>query len=125
MLILLLDDNADILKLVSILLNRAANVDCRILSGRDGEEGLQLLNTSEKTPDLIITNLRMPRIDGLAFLRQVRQREDWSGIPAVLMSANLPSSLQAEASTVGVDAFLAKPFNFDQLKATLESFGLS
>jgi two-component system, chemotaxis family, chemotaxis protein CheY len=124
MVILLLDDNPDIIQLISAMIRRALGANqYEIVSGRDGREGLDILNTSEKTPDLIFTNLRMPNMDGLTFIKNVRLNDTWIKIPMVIMTAQQSPDVRREVLANGASAFLAKPFNFSEIKSTLESFG--
>lgn len=124
MVILLVDDNPDIIQLISAMIKRILGANqCEIVSGRDGQEGLDILNTSQHTPDLIFTNLRMPHMDGMTFIRQVRLNNTWVKIPMVMMTAQQSPDIRREVMANGATAFLAKPFNFDDLKSTLESFG--
>lgn len=124
MVILLVDDNPDIIQLISAMIKRILGAgQCQIFSGRDGVEGLDILNTSEQTPDLIFTNLRMPNMDGLTFIKQVRLNDTWVKIPLVMMTAQQSPDVRREVMANGAAAFLAKPFNFNELKSTLENFG--
>lgn len=123
MVILLVDDNPDIIQLISAMIKRILGAKCEIVFGRDGQEGLNILNASEQTPDLIFTNLRMPNMDGMAFIKQVRRNDTWDNIPMVMMTAHQSPDLRREVMANGATAFLAKPFNFNEIKATLENFG--
>ena len=121
--ILLADDNPDIIQLISAMIKRILGTKCEIVFGRDGQEGLNILNGSEQTPDLIFTNLRMPNMDGLTFVKQVRRNGTWDKIPMVMMTAHQSPDIRREVLANGVAAFLPKPFNFNELKSTLENFG--
>lgn len=124
MVILLVDDNPDIIQLISAMIKRILGAhQCDIVSGRDGQEGLDILNTSEQMPDLIFTNLRMPNMDGITFIKQVRLNDTWVKIPMVMMTAQQSPDIRREVMANGAAAFLAKPFNFNEIKSTLENFG--
>ncbi len=124
MVILLVDDNPDIIQLISAMIKRIPGASQHeIVFGRDGQEALDILNASEKMPDLIFTNLRMPNMDGLTFIKQVRLNDTWLNIPMVMMTAQQSPDIRREVMANGATAFLAKPFNFSEIKSTLENFG--
>lgn len=120
--ILLLDDNPDILMLLAMMIRRALGSEpCQIISARDGVEGMALLEAGQP-PDLIITNLRMPYMNGLDFIRRVRDNDRWARIPMVVVSAEQsPKALQA-ASDSGASSFVPKPFDYYAIKTALSRF---
>ncbi|MGQ9890133.1 MAG: response regulator [Aggregatilineales bacterium] len=120
--ILLLDDNPSILALLALMIQRALGSEpCQIISARNGVEGMALLE-AEESPDLIITNLRMPYMNGLDFIRQVRDNDRWARIPIVLISAEQsPKTVQA-ASDSGASGFVPKPFDYYAIKTMLSRF---
>ena len=73
------------------------------------------------TPDLILTDLMMPGLDGIGFLRRLRERPAWSGICAVVISARGMAEDLAEARAAGADDYLVKPFSADELRAMVAS----
>ena len=123
MILLVVDDNPDIISLVSMMALRILGGDkCQIISGRNGQEGLELLQAAESMPDVIISNLRMPQMDGLTFLREVRARPQWSDIHLVMMSATQTAEARHQAAASGAEFFLAKPFNLNDFKDLLAHF---
>jgi CheY-like chemotaxis protein len=81
---------------------------------------LKLLATQK--PDLIMTDLMMPGIDGLHLLRRLRATPAWSHIPTIAVSALGSPEEQSAAKQAGADAYLAKPFSVDQLRMTINQF---
>ncbi len=119
--IIVLDDNPEILSMVTIMLHNAYGQDtCRVLAGRNGQEGLDLLNDEDSSPDLILTNLRMPQMDGMTFLGEVRDNTQWSSIRLVMMSAQTSVETVAQARRGGAEAFLRKPFTYRDLTTTID-----
>ncbi len=116
--ILLLDDNADIVTLLEMVLNQQGY---EVISGRNGQEGLELLKKSLNVPDLIISNYYMPQMDGLDFLGAVREHPQYSTIPFILLTAAPVNQWQLEANKLGANAFLPKPFKIDLLKKTIRA----
>jgi CheY-like chemotaxis protein len=103
--ILVLDDQPDIVTLLKTLLERWG---FEVVAGRNGEEGLNLLSSVH--PAAIISNIRMPHMDGMDFLDRVRVSPEWSSIPIVMMSALCAEECSATVMQHGANAFLAKPF---------------
>jgi CheY-like chemotaxis protein len=81
---------------------------------------LKLLATHK--PDLILTDLTMPGIDGLHLLRRLRATPAWSHIPTIAVSALGSPEEQSAAKQAGADAYLAKPFSVDQLRMAVNQF---
>ncbi len=109
-LILLVEDDEEILNFNSNYLSKNG---FSVLKARGGKEALELM---EKTlPDLIITDLMMPDMDGLAFLKKVRSKEVTDHIPAIVLSAKASSESRMEALKTGAQAYLSKPFLPDEL----------
>ena len=82
------------------------------------EEALSLLQ--EERPDLILTDLMMPEVDGITFIRQLCAMPPHSGIPTIVVSALVLARERAAAAQAGADAFVAKPFSIQQLQATIQ-----
>ena len=112
--VLLLDDNPDMLKVLTQVLEWGGHV---VLTGRNGQDGLQRLQEANPLPEVIISDLTMPHMDGSQLLQLIRSNPDWQHIPFVLMSAqSVLDSQQYE----GVDAILTKPFNLEDFQVILQ-----
>ena len=116
--ILLLDDNADILTLLEMVLNQQGY---DVMSGRNGQEGMDILEQGMLPPDLIISNFHMPQMDGLDFLEHLREHPQFGAIPFILLTAAPPVQWQQQATKLGANAFLPKPFKIDLLKKTIRA----
>lgn len=112
--ILLLEDNHDMLSALSEVLQMH---QYQVMTGYNGQDGLELLQNAPALPDLIITDINMPDMNGLEFLGEVRRRADWAKIPVAIMSGLVSDQQRALAS--GADAFVTKPFRFNELERTL------
>jgi CheY-like chemotaxis protein len=73
----------------------------------------------EIKPDLILTDVMMPDMDGLTLIRRLRSKPGWSDIPALVISAKTTTDDRIAAETAGANGFLAKPFSAADLKAAL------
>ena len=112
--ILVIEDNADVAAYIgSRLADRYA-----ILYAPDGNEGLK--KAKELVPDLIITDLMMPHTDGLEVCRQVRDDEIINHVPIIVVTAKITEADRVAGLQAGADAYLAKPFNSDELRTRVE-----
>lgn len=117
--ILVLDDNADIITLLKMILEQWG---FEVLSAQNGEEALGLLSTVR--PDAIISNFRMPRMDGMAFLEHIRVHHEWDSIPFVMMSGLFAEEFGHIAMERGANAYLTKPFRTTELSGVFRSLNL-
>ncbi len=117
--ILVLDDNADITMLLKTVLEQWG---FEVVAGRNGEEGLDLLSAGE--PDAILSNFRMPLMDGMEFLEEVRVHAEWDAIPFVMISAHGTQEYTQAAMDRGANAFLAKPFRVADLNKIFVTLNL-
>lgn len=92
----------------------------RTIMGRDGREGLEL--ALKRHPDVIITDLMMPRLDGSTLIRTVREKAARAGRPVPLII--LTSAIEGPSATDGSapDAFVPKPFDLDHLEQLLDQY---
>ena len=107
--ILVVEDNADISKYVYSLLKDSYNV----LTANDGVEALA---KAERTvPDLIISDIMMPNMDGYELCRRIRNTEDLNHIPFIIISARTREEDRLAGVDAGADAYLTKPFLAEEL----------
>jgi len=88
-----------------------------VLEATDGEEAMVV--AERERPALILMDLSLPRVDGLAATRQIRQHPELGAVPIVAVSAHDSSDFHAEALAAGCNDYVAKPIDFDQLDALL------
>lgn len=111
---MLVDDDRDLLRGASVRL-RAEGYE--VLTARDGAEGLAV--ATDKKPDAIVTDIRMPRMDGIAMMKQLRGFPSTSSIPVVVVSANVAESARRDARELEARFFLQKPFEPADLSAAI------
>src|SRR5579862_3004331 len=112
-LLLVEDDPND--EALTIRALRAVSADLDIVIAHDGVEAIALLETMANRPDLILTDLKMPRLDGPDLVRECRKRDALSSIVAVVYSSGCePSDIQ-RSEDAGCDHFLCKPIDYDDL----------
>jgi PAS domain S-box-containing protein len=114
-LILLADDNTDMREYLQRLLREQFEV----VAVADGESALE--NARELRPDLILSDVMMPRLDGFGLLRAVRADQDLKGIPLILLSARAGEESRVEGLGAGADDYLVKPFSARELLARVGS----
>ena len=111
--ILAIDDNADMLDLLKDMLSPYYQVT---MAG-SAQEGLDLLK--QRMPDLIITDIMMPHMDGLELVQRLKQDKYTMNIPLVILSAKRSNEEQVKGLESGADAYVAKPFSSSYLLATI------
>ena len=90
----------------------------QVLEASDGEEGEQC--AIDKNPDLIISDIMMPKVDGIELCRRVKTNVQTSHIPVILLTARTADDIKINSYEVGADSYMSKPFNFDMLMVRIE-----
>ncbi|HEY9629874.1 MAG TPA: response regulator [Coleofasciculaceae cyanobacterium] len=114
--VLIVEDNADMRSYVSSILQRVGH---EVHAARNGAEGFQIAQTLH--PDIIVTDLMMPRVSGLEMIHMIRQQETLKGIPIILLTAKADEETRIEGAEQGADAYLSKPFNDRELLAEVRN----
>jgi DNA-binding NarL/FixJ family response regulator len=112
--LLIVDDEPNLLRAVAACL-RGEGYEVETV--RSGEEAL--VHIAQHLPDLIVSDIRMPRMDGYALARQLRSNPRTDLIPIVFLTAKDESSERIAGIRSGVDAYLTKPFEPDELIAVI------
>lgn len=111
--ILIADDHPHILKLIEYTLEE---IECWIETAKSGEEAVTKSNRMHI--DLLVIDVKLPGIDGFEAVRQIKSREGHENIPVIVLKGEGHDELRSLASTLGVSAFLTKPFSPNELAAT-------
>jgi PAS domain S-box-containing protein len=109
--VLLADDNRDMREYVQRLLERRYNVTA--LS--DGEQALA--EALRNPPDLVLTDVMMPKLDGFQLLHELRHHEETAALPVIMLSARAGEEAESEGMEAGADDYLVKPFTGRELMA--------
>jgi signal transduction histidine kinase/DNA-binding response OmpR family regulator/sugar lactone lactonase YvrE len=112
-LVLVIDDNVELRE----LLRRYLEPQFRIIEAEDGAVGLELAR--QQLPDLIVTDIMMPVMDGLELCRRLRADSDTSFLPILMLTARAGLEHRIEGLEGGSDAYLGKPFERRELLATV------
>lgn len=113
--VLIVDDNADMRAyLRTLLLDRYY-----VIEAADGQSGLKL--AVESVPDIVVSDVMMPVMDGLTFCTRLKQHEATSHIPVLLLTARSSEQQHIEGLQTGADMYMTKPFSVDLLLANIAS----
>jgi DNA-binding response OmpR family regulator/two-component sensor histidine kinase len=114
-LILIVEDHAELRSFMREKLSQ----EFTITEARDGKEGLQLAYS--EIPDLIITDVMMPEMDGMEFCRNVKGDERTSHIPVIMLTAKSTSEDKKEGLELGADDYIIKPFEMEELEVRIKN----
>ena len=108
--VLTVDDSRTIRNMLLVTLN---NAGFETIQAEDGVEGLEVLENAN--PDVIVTDINMPRLDGFGFIEGVRRNEKYRAIPILVLTTESDADIKAQAKAAGATGWLTKPFDPDQL----------
>lgn len=114
--ILVVEDNDELREFIC----RSLSDQYTIASAVDGVQALKVLD-NEGVVDLVISDVMMPRIDGLELCKRIKNDPAYSHIPVILLSAKVDQSVKIKGFEQGADVYIEKPFSMDQLKAQIGS----
>ncbi|MGA2120037.1 MAG: response regulator [Bryobacteraceae bacterium] len=115
--ILVVDDSAAIRKILQRVLRQTGMAIGTIMEAGDGEEALAVLKTHKV--HLVLTDINMPKMDGLQFLGRMKENANWEAIPVVMITTEGGETKVAEAVRLGAAGYVRKPFTADQIKEKL------
>jgi len=111
--ILLVDDEASIRRFVGAGL-RAEGFE--VTEAVNGEEAIQAVE--ERSPDMMLLDIRMPKVDGFEVCRRVRE---WSHVPIIMLTAMADPMDKVKCLNLGADDYLVKPFGINELMARIKA----
>ncbi|WP_421898656.1 two-component regulator propeller domain-containing protein [Marinoscillum sp.] len=114
--VLVVEDNADLRKFIVHRLEKTYHV----LEAGDGAKGIE--KADKFNPDIVISDVMMPKVDGLELLTTLKNNLSTSHIPVILLTAKSSIENQIQGLQIGADDYLAKPFNFELLEAKIQNF---
>ena len=129
--ILLVDDSQDDVDLTLHAL-RGENLANNLFVARDGEEALEFLfctgphaqRSFDHPPKLVLLDLKLPKVDGMQVLKQVKGDPRTRTIPVVLMTSSREERDMVNGYDLGVNSYLQKPVDFDQFRKMVKLLGL-
>jgi DNA-binding response OmpR family regulator len=114
--VLIVEDNSDLRQFLQYLLS-----DYSVLTAENGQAALALLESTEQQPDLIVSDLMMPVMDGFQLMEKLKSDDRWRHLPFLMLTAKVNARAKIKALRIGVDDYLTKPFQEDELKARIEN----
>lgn len=112
--ILTVDDSASIRQMVRLTLSGSGY---KVVEAENGEEGLK---QAQATPvSMIVTDLNMPVMDGMTFIREVRKLPAYKGVPIIFLTTESDAARKQEAKLAGATGWITKPFQQDQLLSVI------
>ena len=119
-LVLIVDDSQSIRRMTAKIVEDAG---CRAITAVDGADALELLLSNAWEPDLILSDVEMPNMDGWEFLEYIKTDTNFGHIPVVLVTSLDSSECRQKGLDLGAAAYLVKPFRLAELDRVLENIG--
>lgn len=119
--ILIVDDSPTLRSSLTFCLENAGYPIIQAENGQDGLETLERLKAEKKSLALIITDINMPVMDGIRFIREVKATS-WRFVPILVLSTETEKSLKDQAKEAGAAGWLLKPFRPEQLLWVVKKF---
>lgn len=113
--ILVVDDDNEIVS----FLGDQLSADYYLQTASNGKEAMEMI--FKNTPDLVLTDLAMPEMDGIELCRKIRANINFNHLPIIVLSGNVSDADRIACLESGADSFMAKPFNLDLLRAQIDS----
>lgn len=115
--VLIVDDSAAIRKILQRVLRQADVPIGQVYEAGDGSEALETLKTSKV--GLILSDINMPKMDGLQFLSELKANPEWKNVPILMVTTEGSQAKVMEAVQLGATGYVRKPFTAEQIKEKL------
>ncbi|TFF97032.1 MAG: response regulator [Promethearchaeota archaeon] len=116
-LVVVVDDNPEILSFLKIILEKNGY---KVITSKSGNEALHILENVNKIPDLIISDIKMPEMDGYELFTKILENEDLKNIPFIFLTALNSEEQVLKGKSLGVDDYLTKPIKKKDLLAVMK-----
>jgi len=113
--ILAVDDSASMRQMVAFTLKGAGH---EVVEAADGQQALQIAKSRKF--NLVLTDINMPNMDGISLTRQLRALPDYKFVPILTLTTESAAEKKQEGKAAGATGWIVKPFNPDQLLATIK-----
>ncbi|HMA08873.1 MAG TPA: response regulator, partial [Ramlibacter sp.] len=107
----------DALSVRSTLLQLVQDAGFRAEAARDGLDAIDTLRVFK--PDIVLTDLEMPNMNGIELTSHIRGREDLKGLPVIMITSRSQEKHRVAATEAGVDSYITKPYNDGDLLQTI------
>jgi signal transduction histidine kinase/DNA-binding response OmpR family regulator len=115
--VLLVEDNKDMLEFLAEMLS----YDYSVRKAINGKDALRMIAEEKYVPDIIVTDIMMPEMDGLEFVKNVRSDERFNRIPVIFLSAKADMDTLLQGFDLGGTDYITKPFNSSELLARIKA----
>ncbi len=115
--VLIVDDSAAIRKILQRVMHQAEIPLGKVYEAGDGEEALASL--AEAKVNLVLSDINMPNMDGIEFLRKMKANDEWKDLPVVMVTTEGSKTKVLEAVELGAAGYVRKPFTAEQIKEKL------
>ncbi len=115
--VLLIDDSSTMRKIIGRSLRQAGIDFDNIFEAGDGLEGLEVLE--KESVDIVLSDINMPNMDGISFLREKAERDAIKDIPVLMISTETGEDIIGEAKSLGAVGAIKKPFTPDKVNEVL------
>ena len=114
---MVVDDSAAIRKILQRVLRQTGMAIRNILEAGDGQEALELIKS--RPVDLVLSDINMPKMDGIQLLAALKASAEWRSVPVVMITTEGGETKVSEAVRLGAAGYVRKPFTADQIKEKL------
>ena len=121
--ILLVEDNRDD-EALTLLALEDHNVANDVIVARDGVEALEYLFGANEKPQLVLLDLKLPKVDGMEVLRQIRANEKTAYLPAVILTSSKEEEDIVRGYQLGANAYVRKPVDFEEFSQAIATLGM-
>ena len=121
--IILVEDNPDDEELTIRALRRG-NIDNQILVARNGEEALTMVLNANPLPTVVLLDLKLPKVDGLEVLRQLRANERTHTLPVVILTSSTEERDIIDSYSLGANSYVCKPVEIEKFTESVRQLGL-
>jgi CheY-like chemotaxis protein len=113
--VLIVDDSLSVRSSLSQLMSDGGY---QVVTARDGLEAVNMLE--EEAPDVVLTDLEMPRMNGLDLVGYIRNSNQWNPLPVVMITSRTMAKHRQQAEQAGVNSYITKPFTEDEVLASVD-----
>ena len=111
------EDDRDLLKLAY----EEGTYDCELIFAEDGQSAIELLKQLHTPPSIVLLDINMPKMGGLALLQQLKSSLDWKKMPVVMLSTTDHNDTILQAYSMGANSYIVKPNSFRDLHKVWDS----
>jgi two-component system response regulator len=121
--VLLVEDNPHDVKLTERAFSKS-NILNELKLAKDGVEALEMLEKGEHLPQIVLLDLKLPRLDGLEVLRKIREQERTRLLPVIILTSSREEQDLIETYRLGANSYIRKPVDFDKFVDAVRELGL-